>query len=73
MSDMKPIKTLRLNRETVKRLGVRSNVRTGAAYNSDGGNSAAGKASPPRMDTAACGVADTFACNVLGGGINIGG
>jgi hypothetical protein len=34
MSDMKPIKTLRLNRETVKRLGVRSSVRTGAAVNS---------------------------------------
>ena len=53
MSDMKPIKTLRLNRETVKRLGVRSSVRTGAAvYSIDtgaGGNSSSGaKGGPPK-------------------------
>ncbi len=31
MTEKKPIKTLRLNRETVKRLAVRTSVRTGAA------------------------------------------
>ena len=63
-----PIKKLQLSRETVKKLGVRSGVRTGAAVQSyifntgNGGASLGASASgPPR---------DTFACIIIGGGDN---
>ena len=79
MTEKMPIKTLRLNRETVKRLAVRTSVRTGAAYNSDGGNSggvAGTKGGPPKDSSSnlVLNSSDTgFGVAPIGIGIAIGG